>query len=139
MFDSDTRQMRINTTDTFAFLCFTCICIVLPEIKPDFLNIRQYEFSHSIVDMQLLHERHSLIRKIMPMARCLRDSIQLATAACVKEQRSIVYLKTVLNSRHDGERVRRKIQYVRYVRTSNMILIPFFSIKTSRKFLTNST
>ena len=29
----------------------------------------------------------------MSMAQCLRDSIQLATAVCVKEQRSIVYLK----------------------------------------------
>ena len=34
------------------------------------------------------------------MARCLRDSIQLATAACVKEELIIVYLKTVFISRH---------------------------------------
>ena len=60
MCDSDTRQMRINTTGTLEFLCSTCICIVLPEIKPGFLNISQ--FCHSRVDMQLLHGRYSLFR-----------------------------------------------------------------------------
>ena len=40
----------------------------------------------------------------MSLARSLRDSIQLSTAAGVKEQRRIVYLKTVLISHHDGER-----------------------------------
>ena len=47
----------------------------------------------------------------MSMARSLRDSIQLATAAGVKEQRRIVYLKTVLISRHDGERVPQNLYY----------------------------
>ena len=47
----------------------------------------------------------------MSMARCLRDSIQLATVACVKEERSIVYLKTVLISRHDGERAPQNLCY----------------------------
>ena len=47
----------------------------------------------------------------MSMARSLRDSIQLATAAGVKEQRRIVYLKTVLISRHDGERAPQNLYY----------------------------
>ena len=45
------------------------------------------------------------------MARSLRDSIQLATVAGVKEQRRIVYLKTVFISRHDGERAPQNLYY----------------------------
>ena len=47
----------------------------------------------------------------MSMARSLRDSIQLAAAAGVKEQWRIVYLKTVLISRHDGERAPQNLYY----------------------------
>ena len=53
------------------------------------------------------------------MARCLRDSIQLATAAFVKEQQSIVYLINVCISRHDGERIMTTIDIYEYSGTPN--------------------
>ena len=61
--------------------------------------------------MRLLHKRYSLQSMQMSMARCLRDSIQLATAACIKKQLRIVYLTTVLISRHDGERAPQNLYY----------------------------
>ena len=45
------------------------------------------------------------------MARCPRDSIQEVSAAWVKEQQSIVYLKTVFIIRHDGERAPQILYY----------------------------
>ena len=105
------KDEKIYTTETLLVLHMNLHRF--PEIKPGFLNISL--FCHSRVNMQLLHGRYiaytSLKSMQMSMARCLRDSIQLATAACVKEQRSIVYLKTVLINRHDGERAPQNLYY----------------------------